>query len=219
MIKQALNPGLLSVTTTVKFVVLGMLFFMPLVNAATFEEGEEYELVTPAQPTTTGNKVEVVELFWYGCPHCYDFEPYIQRWKKNKPANAEFIAMPAIFRPEWALHARAYYTAAVLGVLDKMHDVIFETTHELKKHLHKEQDVAELFVKNGIKQEDFNKVFRSFAVETKVRRAMDMTRRYGAKGVPTMIVNGKYRTSASLSGSHANTIKVIDFLIKKESAK
>ena len=218
MICKSLSNKLASLLSLTGTILLLTLITSPASFAAKYEAGEEYELVSPAQPTATGNKIEVVELFWYGCPHCYDFEPYIKRWLTNKPANAEFVRMPAIFRPEWALHARAYYTAVVLGVLDKVHDAIFETTHELKKPLNTEQDIAALFVKHGVKKADFSKVFRSFAVETKVRRSMDMTRRYGIKGVPSMIVNGKYRTSGHMAGSNANAIKVVNFLIKKESS-
>ena len=197
--------------------MLGMLLLTPGVYAASYEEGEEYELITPSQPTTAGNKIEVVELFWYGCPHCYQFEPYINRWLKKKPANVEFVRMPGIFRPSWAILARAYYTAKVLGVLDKMHGAIFEATHELKRPLTSEAQLADFFAEHGVKKEEFSKVFRSFAVESKVRRAMDMSRRYGVKGVPAMIVNGKYRTGAVMAGNHANTLKVVDYLIKKES--
>jgi thiol:disulfide interchange protein DsbA len=196
-------------------VILLFAFGLTASFAATYEEGEEYELVTPPQPTSTGDKIEVVELFWYGCPHCYQFEPYVQRWLKTKPANVEFVRIPAVFRPDWALFARTYYTAQVLGVVDKIHQPFFEAIHELRKPMKTEDQIAAFFAQHGVKKEDFHKVFRSFAVESKVRRAIDMTRRYGANGVPTMIVDGKYRTSATQSGSHANTLKVVDFLIKK----
>ncbi len=197
--------------------LLGMLFLSPATQAAKYEEGVDYELITPPQPTSTGKKIEVVELFWYGCPHCYQFEPYVNRWLKKLPENAEFVRMPGIFRPSWSLFARAYYTSIVLGVFDKTHSAIFEATHELKRPLTSEAQLAEFFAEQGVKKEDFSKVFRSFAVESKVRRATDMSRRYGVKGVPAMIVNGKYRTGAGMTGSHANTIKVVNFLIEKES--
>lgn len=194
--------------------------YMVTASAETYTEGKDYELVQPPQPTSTsGDKIEVVELFWYGCPHCYQFEPYVQRWLKKKPANVEFVRIPGIFRPEWAFLARTYYTEEVLGVTDKIHQSLFEAIHELRRPLNNEDAMADFFAEHGVKKEDFHRVFRSFAVESKVRRAMDMSHRYGANGVPTMIVNGKYRTSASQTGSHANTLKVVDFLIQKESTK
>ena len=187
--------------------------------AETYVENTHYELVTPAQPTSSGDKVEVLELFWYGCPHCYQFEPYVQKWLKTKPANVEFGRIPGVFRPEWALFARAYYTQEALGVFDKTHEALFAAVHELKRKLETEDQLAAFFAENGVKDDDFRKAFRSFAVESKVRRAQEMSQRYGAKGVPTIIVNGKYRVGATMPGvqTHANVFKVADYLIQKES--
>jgi thiol:disulfide interchange protein DsbA len=204
---------------------LGWVFALIVVAVAPsmadeYVENSHYEMVTPAQPTSVADKIEVVELFWYGCPHCYQFEPSLQKWLKSKPANVAFVRVPGIFRPEWSVLARAYYTAEALGVLDKVHDSIFGAVHELKRPLQSEDQLAAFFAEQGVKEEDFRKTFRSFAVETKVRRAQELSQRYGAKGVPTMIVNGKYRVSAGLSGvqTHANTIKVVDALIKREAS-
>lgn len=188
--------------------------------AEEYTENMHYELVTPPQPTSVADKVEVVELFWYGCPHCYQFEPTLQKWIKAKPANVAFVRVPGIFRPEWSVLARAYYTAEALGVLDKVHDPIFGAVHELKRPLQSEDQIAAFFAEQGVKEEDFRKTFRSFAIETKVRRAQELSQRYGAKGVPTMIVNGKYRVSAGLPGvqTHANTVKIVDALIQREAS-
>lgn len=188
--------------------------------AEEYTENMHYELVTPPQPTSVADKVEVVELFWYGCPHCYQFEPTLQKWIKAKPANVAFVRVPGIFRPEWSVLARAYYTAEALGVLDKVHDPIFGAVHELKRPLQSEDQIAAFFAEQGVKEEDFRKTFRSFAIETKVRRAQELSQRYGAKGVPTMIVNGKYRVSAGLPGvqTHANTVKIVDALIQRETS-
>lgn len=192
-------------------------------HSAAFEEyteGMHWELVTPAQPTSTPNKIEVVELFWYGCPHCYQFEPHVQKWLKTKSPQVEFVRIPGIFRPEWAVLGRAYYASEALGVIDKIHEPLFAAVHELKRKFDTEDQVAAFYVENGVKDDDFRKAYRSFAVEGKIRRAQEMGQRYGVKGVPTMIVNGKYRVSASLSGvqTHANAIKVVDYLIQKELA-
>jgi thiol:disulfide interchange protein DsbA len=197
-------------------IVLAWVMSTPVV-AATYKEGEAYELVKPVQPTSSGNKVEVVELFWYGCPHCYQFEPYVKRWLKDKPENVDFVRIPGVFRPDWALYGRAFYTANIMGVFDKIHEPLFEAIHELKRPLSSEDALAKFFAEHGVDEQEFHKVFRSFTVESKIRRAMDLGKRYGANGVPTMIVNGKYRTSASSAGSHAEVLKVVDYLIKKES--
>jgi len=200
------------------FIIFMSLIATSVAIAKDFDEGIEYERVKPAVATTSGGKVEVVELFWYGCPHCFQFEPYLQKWLKKKPANVEFVRIPATFRPLWKLHARAFYTAEVLGVGKKLHHVIFETYHLKKDRLDSEKALRELFVKHGVKGSDFDDVFHSFAVETKLARAVDLTQRYGISGVPSMIVNGKYRTSNKISG-HSNMIEVVDYLVRKESKR
>lgn len=184
--------------------------------AANYKEKIHYELVQPPQPTTTKDKVEVVEMFWYGCPHCNALEPYVERWLKRKPENAEFVRIPAVFRPSWELHARAFYTAEILGVLDKTHSAMFEAIHNQKRHLNTEEELMKFFAEHGVKNDDFKRVFHSFAVEAKVRRAKDLSQRYGIKGVPAIIVNGKYRTGAQLAGGNANIFKVVNFLVDKE---
>ena len=185
--------------------------------AASYVAGQHYENVTPPQPTSTKDQVEVVELFWYGCPHCYRLEPYVQRWLKRKPANVKFVRMPGMFRPSWESHARAYYTAEILGVVDKVHEPMFEAIHEQKRRMDDEAAIMALFTQHGVAENDFKRVFRSFAVETKLRRAKDMGHRYGARGVPAMIVNGKYRTGAQEAGGNANVFKVVNHLVKQES--
>jgi thiol:disulfide interchange protein DsbA len=184
--------------------------------AANYKEKIHYELVQPPQPTTTKDKVEVVEMFWYGCPHCNSLEPYVERWLKRIPDNAEFVRIPAVFRPMWELHARAFYTAEILNVVEKTHSAMFEAIHNQKRKLASDQEIMELFAQHGVKNEDFKRVFRSFAVEAKVRRAKDLSQRYGISGVPAIIVNGKYRTSAQLAGGNANIFKVVNFLVEKE---
>ena len=196
--------------------------------AFAYDEGFEFKKVTPSQPTISESKVEVVELFWYGCPHCNDFEPSLHEWVKNKPKNVEFIRIPAIFRKSWMPHARAYYTAEALGVLDRTHQVFFTAVHKEKRALQTEKDIADFFVSQGVKREDFKKAWNSFVVQTKVKRAVNMTRRYGITGVPAMVVNGKYRTGGpaaninnpgnSKQAQHENVLKVVDWLAAREAA-
>jgi thiol:disulfide interchange protein DsbA len=187
------------------------------IGAPQFSEKIHYESVVPSQPTSTGKKVEVVEMFWYGCPHCNALEPYVNRWLKKIPANAEFVRMPAIFRPQWEQHARAYYTAEILGVLDKIHHAMFEAIHDKKQKINTEAEIKQFFIAHGVSEKDFDRVFRSFAVEAKIRRAKDMSERYGIRGVPALIVNGKYRTSAQQAGGNAKIFRVVNFLVEKES--
>ncbi len=187
-------------------------------SAGSFKEGVDYDVLAKPQPTESGDKVEVLELFWYGCPHCYDLEPTIEHWLENPPENAVYRRMPAVFRPEWMVHARAYYAAEALGVVDKIHRPLFDAIHAEKRRLFDEKSLTEFFAEHGVKPEDFTKAYHSFAVQTKAQRAKVMTRRYGISGVPAMIVNGKYRTSVHKARGPERMMEVIDALVAKESA-
>ncbi|HHI94543.1 MAG TPA: thiol:disulfide interchange protein DsbA/DsbL [Gammaproteobacteria bacterium] len=199
------------------FVALATIVALGLTGIGNVMAAKDYEMVRPPQPTTSKDKVEVVELFWYGCPHCFKLEPYVERWLKRKPENVKFVRMPGMFRPSWEIHGRAYYTAEVLGVVDKVHKPMFEAIHEQKRSMSDEASIMALFKEHGVSEKDFKRVFRSFMVETKLRRAKDMGQRYGVRGVPALIVNGKYRTSAQEAGGNAKIFKVVNKLVKMES--
>lgn len=185
-----------------------------------FAEGIDYERIVPAQPGGSGGTVEVTELFWYGCPHCYVFEPKVKAWLDDKPDYVEFKRLPAIFtNPRWELHARAFYAAEVLNVFDKMHAAIFHAIHEEKERLASKDDLAKLFAEHGISEAEFNSAFDSFAVQSGVRRAADLTKRYGIDGVPTMVVNGKYRVDGPIAGTYDRLIEIVNFLARKERAE
>ena len=190
-------------------------------SQARIDEGIEYQVITPPVRTTSAGKVEVVELFWYGCPHCHSFEPKFVEWKKKQGSNVEVIRIPAIFpnRPVWELHARAYYTAELLGVLDKIHKPLFDAIHKNRKNYGKvlfdKNSLAEFFAKYGVDKATFNDTMYSFGVQMKVNRAKDLTRRYGIDGVPTLIIGGRYRTHASLTNGQAGMLRVTNFLINK----
>ena len=188
-------------------------------DAGAFKAGVEYELMAKPQPTQTGDKVEVLELFWYGCPHCYKLEPHIEHWLENKPANATYIRLPAVFNAQWMIHAKAFYAAEAMGILDKVHRPLFDALHAQKKKLYTKDTIADFFATLGVDRAEFIKTYSSFAVTTKANRAKQMTRRYGISGVPALIVNGKYRTSAHKAGGEAKLMQVINALVAKESAK
>ena len=186
------------------------------VQAEAYTEGKQYMALANPQPTSSADKIEVVELFWYGCPHCYRLEPYVSEWVASKPDDVEFILMPAIIGPPWELLAKAFYTAEFLDVQDKIHIALFEAIHNDKKKFNDEAAVQALFVAQGVSEQDFRNTFNSFAVSVKVNNAKLMTKRYAISGVPTIIVNGKYSTSGSLAGSNENIIKVVDYLVEQE---
>jgi len=185
-------------------------------HAADYTEGVNYKKITP-QPTDTGSKIEVLEFFWYGCPHCYAFEPYINAWKKTKPANVEFVRVPAIFRPDWEVQARAYYALSNMGVVEELHEKIFNAIHKNRKRLNKKNLITDFVVENGVDRKKFEAEYSSFSVDSMVRKAKKKQTAYKIQGVPSVAVNGKYLTSGSMSGSYENLIKIIDYLVAKES--
>lgn len=195
---------------------------LPLVSFAAgapadkYSENKAYVRIQPPQPTADPSRVEVVEVFWYGCPHCHSFQPYVERWLLTKPDNVSFTRLPAVLSERWAIHARAYYTAEALGVLEKVHPLLFDAKARPRDT---EDTLAEFFEKNaGIDRARFLSTFKSFAVDAKVARARDMTRRYGIEGTPAMVINGKYRTGPDMAGSFENLIGVVDFLADREAA-
>jgi len=195
-----------------------LLIFSGMVNAETYEEGKHYKLVDQAK-TIDGDKVEVLEFFWYGCPHCYQFEPKLSEWKKNKPDYVEFVRVPATFQPLWVLHARAYYALQLLGVGEEIHLKFFSEIHNKKNYM-KTIDALTVFVQeNGVDRSEFIDAMNSFTVETNVRKATKLVTDYNLNGVPAVAVNGKYLISASMAGSYDNMIKIMNYLIEKEKAK
>ncbi len=181
-------------------------------------EGFQYEVLSPAQATrVNADQIEVVELFWYGCPHCYRFEPYLHHWLPTKPDNVKFVRIPAIFSQGWIIHARLFYTMQLLGIQTQLHSEVFDTIHKTSNKLMKRQQIEAFLASKGIDKKTFDKVFDSFGVESLTRQAHVMTGRYGITGVPSIIVNGKYRTDAPMAGGFDKLLKVVDFLIEKES--
>lgn len=199
------------------FITILSLSLLLLISTQT-KAADGYTTISPAQPTQTGDKIEVLEIFWYACPHCYDFEPYISDWLKSKPDDVEFRRMPGIFRKSWIPHAKAYFTAEKLGILDTIHAPIFDAIHKEKKKIHDDTAFKKFFVKHGVDKKEFLKIYHSDEVDTKVKQAFVMGQRYKVTGVPAVIVNGKYMVSGSTAGSFENVLKIIDELVDKERA-
>lgn len=177
-----------------------------------------YETLSPAQPTQHADKVEVIEFFWYGCPHCYSLEPFLEKWRKNLPKNVDFIRQPAIFDELWGKHAKAYFIAEALGVVEKTHADFFDQIQNKKNNLDSEEELAKFFVAHGVDEKQFHETFNSFLVDTKMRQAPIMQQRYGITGVPVIIVNGKYKIDARSAGSQEKMLEITDNLIKQESS-
>jgi thiol:disulfide interchange protein DsbA len=184
-----------------------------------FKEGTDYAVIDPPLATSSGDKVEVIEAFFYGCPHCYQLLPLLDRWRPEHEKDIDFKYLPVIFQPSWALYAQAYYAADALGVVDKIHEPLFRAIHAEKRPLGTAAALADFFAEHGVPREDFYGALHSFAVSLNVSRAQDMTKRYGITGVPSLIVDGRYRTSASLAGTHQKALQVVSFLIDKVKAE
>ena len=204
-----------------KYLIVGLLVALcAFVHAEEdFTAGRHYEVITPAQPTSTGEKIEVIEFFWYGCSHCFAFEPHIRNWLGSKADYVEFTRMPAIFGDKWMIHARAYYAAEQLGVLDTIHTPLFEALNLKKRTLFTENTLAAFFAEFGTPEESFRQAYKSFDVDTKTRQAVAATRSYGITGTPAVIVNGKYRSSARSVGSYEKLLKLVDYLADKENTQ
>ncbi len=191
-----------------------------------YREGEHFTRLVPTQPTVGGaDKVEVAEIFWYGCGHCFNFEPYIKRWADGKPANARFVRIPAMWNPLVKLHAQLYYTEEVLaknGQLadpEAFHQAVFQEYHQRGNRLASEDAIQALFARFGVNAEDFQKAWKSFEVAQKLRVADDLARRYGVASVPAIVVNGKYRTGASETVGYPELLKIIDELVARETVR
>jgi thiol:disulfide interchange protein DsbA len=196
---------------------LSLALLSPLAaQADEWKEGEHYDLITPPIRTADPDKVEVTEFFWYGCGHCYNFEPLIGQWKKTLAEDVTFVGSPAVWNKPMELHARAYYAAEVLGVLDKLHPVIFQAMNVDRKRLASEEEIKELFMANGVSEEDFESAFNAFGVGAQVRQANARARAAKITGTPELMVNGKYRISTRKAGNQANMLKIADYLIARE---
>jgi thiol:disulfide interchange protein DsbA len=184
--------------------------------AERYLEGKHYKPVSPPAATAGGDGVEVVELFWYGCGHCFSFEPILSAWLDKKPEGVDFRRVPAVFAENWVPHARAFYAAAALGASDKLHRPLFDAIHVDARKLFNEDSLIAFAAEVGIPEADFRQAYDGFAIDGKVKQAMLATRDYQIDGVPSLIVAGKYRVTASMAGSQAEMLKVVEFLVAKE---
>jgi thiol:disulfide interchange protein DsbA len=185
-----------------------------------FELGANYIRLSPTQPTSSSPTfVEVAEVFWYGCPHCYAFESYLKAWNAGKkPGYVHFIRIPAVWNPLLRLHARAFYTAAELGKGEEMHDAFFNAIHVEHNPLDSEAKLAEFFARFGVDGDTFKRTFDSFAVQEQLQRADELNRRYRIDSVPSLVVNGKYVTNGGMVGSYDDLLTLVNELAASEKS-
>lgn len=205
-----------------KRVIFGLVVALALAAPvrAEYLEGVEYSLLAAPQAVETGDRIEVREVFWYGCPHCYSLEPVLAKWLKTLPANARFTRMPGgQWAPSFEAHARTYYALEALGLLEKLHMPFFDAIHARRRALNDEASIGFFMVEQGVKDADFRKAYSSFGVGVKVRTARQYLERSAIRSVPTLVVDGRYVTSSSQAGGQQEALKVVDFLIKKAAAE
>jgi len=199
---------------------IGALMLMAVMStaaqAADFKEGVHYiKLATPVAVSEPG-KIEVAELFWYGCGHCFEFEPYIAPWSEKLPSDVRFERVPATFSKPWQTHATGFYAAEALGIGKTLHSDFFNRIHRQGQRLSNNDSLAKFFSEYGVTEDQAEKALKSFGVKSKVNQAGARIRGYQAMGVPALVVNGKYRIDTSTAGSWANMLKIAEYLIEEE---
>ncbi len=207
-----------------KLAALAVFAFASLAAQAQLTAGKEYQAITPPQPTAPGKSIEVIEFFWYGCPHCADLQPALHAWLKKKPADVAFRSQPAAFTESWTQMARTYYAADALGLNEKLHGEIFNAVHKSKKLDLKvlAKDPKTLFEWVGTQNVDSKKfadAYNSFSVVSKTQRTVDITSAYGVTGTPSLAIDGRYLTAPGMVPGANNTVdyerffKAVDELI------
>ena len=202
------------------FSALSIFLAFTLPSAAQeFQEDVNFFPLLVEQPVRTGDQIEVLEIFWYGCPHCYALEPYLKKWLKNKPEFVEFVQLPAVLNRSWAFDARVFYTFVALGLMDELHEAYFDAIHQDRRRMKNVEQVASWAQEQGIDPKLILDTFNSFGVDSMLANATQMSGRYEADGVPTIIIDGKYRTTVSLAGGHNEIIDLIKYLAQRAKSE
>jgi thiol:disulfide interchange protein DsbA len=201
--------------------IISLLFFgTAYAQNSEFVLGTHYQRLSPTQPTSSSpDQVEVAEIFWYGCPHCYTFDPYLENWKETLAEDVNFIRIPAVWNNVLQTHAKVYFTAELLDVIDDVHTPIFREIHVNRNMLTETNALVDFFAQYGVMPDEFNQTFESFAVFTRMQRADELSRRYRISSVPTVVVNGKYVTNATMAGDYPDLLRLVDELVAMERAE
>ncbi len=197
--------------------LLAPLAFNVMAQPEKYVAGTHYQVLDTPVRTGDAEKIEVLEVFWYGCGHCFSFEPLVEDWHAKAPDDVDFQLLPAVWNPLMKVHAQAFYTAQSLGVLDKLHTAIFSAINVERNRLQNERQLATLFAKHGVSEDDFSEAFNSFSVRTRVNQLDRRMRDYQIQSTPNMVVNGKYLVTTNQSvPTQQEMLNVVDFLVQKE---
>ncbi|MEK7708715.1 MAG: thiol:disulfide interchange protein DsbA/DsbL [Pseudomonadota bacterium] len=178
-------------------------------------EGKDYTVLATPQPTQDGSTIEVLEFFWYGCPHCNSLHPHLKAWLMNIPKDVSFRYVPATLRANWVSAAKIFHTIEAMGITDVLHDKVYDAIHRYKIDLNNESVLFDWIEKQGVDRKKFEDTYRSFAVQNQVAKSTQMSRQYQLTGVPALVINGKYITSGKMGGTPQDTIKTLEGLIEK----
>ena len=203
------------ITALTSVIALAIFVFFANTSQAEFVAGKNYLVLDKPVETETGDQIEVRELFWYFCPHCFSVHPKLEEWSKTMDSSAQLVLQPAVF-PGWEFGSTFYYVLEELGELERLHSSLYDAIHVQKLNLKTQQDFVTWLSLNGVDEDKANKVFKSFPVKVAVNKAKANTYKYRITGVPVFIVNGKYTVNATSAGSEEKIFEVIDYLIQKE---
>lgn len=206
-----------------KFLVLvvGGLFasFMATAGAVELVEGKDFQRLKSPASIQPGQKIEVIEFFSYGCPHCNDLEPYLETWMKTIPADVQFRRVPVMFQERWKALARVYYTLDAMGEENKLSMSVFNAIHVGNVPLYQDKAFFDWAASKGLDKAKVAEIYGSFGIDSKLKRALVLAQEYNIQAVPTMIVDGKFMTSSDRIGGHANVPAALDALIAKARAE
>ena len=203
------------ITALTSVIALAIFVFFANTSQAEFVAGKNYLVLDKPVEIETGDQIEVRELFWYFCPHCFSVHPKLEEWSKTMDSSAQLVLQPAVF-PGWEFGSTFYYVLEELGELERLHSSLYNAIHVQKLNLKTQQDFVTWLSLNGVDEDKANKVFKSFPVKVAVNKAKANTYKYRITGVPVFIVNGKYTVNATSAGSEEKIFEVIDYLIQKE---
>ena len=195
--------------------VTALAFQLPAL-ADSFKEGVDYDLLPQPGKVEVPGKLEVREFFWYGCPHCFQLEEPLAQWRKTLPADVSFVRTPAPMNSNWLPHAHAYYVAESLGKLDEISEKLFQALHVKKEKVFTQDELAVFFTQFGVNEQEFNKLYNSFSVRVKVRQAEALSKNYRLRGVPALVVNGKYLVKSQAGKGPDSMLPVVQYLLDKE---
>jgi thiol:disulfide interchange protein DsbA len=192
---------------------LASLVFVPLVGLA--QGGYQFSELKPPQPIAEGSKIDVIEFFWYGCIHCYNLEPVIEPWIKKLPADVQFRRVPAVFNARWERDAAIFYTFESMGLLEKLHRPFFDAIHRDAVRSDNDEALGDWLQKEGVDKKKFFETLKSFSVQSKTRRAVQLTSAYRVDGTPMMAVQGKYTVSADQGRSREGMLSTVNHLVER----